>query len=159
MGYTFNVDEVFEIAEAIERNGADFYRKAAEALTDPEARALLLDFAAMEDQHQKTFAGLRSGLTANERRETIFDPDGQAVLYLKALADTRVFFEKEMDVSSLEKIFKAALTAEKDSIVFYLGMRDLVPEDLGKQKIDAIIKEEMTHIRIIGRDLAALKKK
>lgn len=158
MGYTFNVDEIFEIAENIERNGADFYRKAAETVSDARAKRLLLDLAAMEDEHEKTFVRLRSDLASHEKGGTVFDPEGQAVLYLKALADTRVFFEKELDVSSLEKIYASALAAEKDSIVFYLGMKDLVPEDLGKKRIDAIIKEEMAHIRLLGRDLVELKK-
>ena len=30
MSEVFNADEVFEMAEKIEKNGADFYRKAAE---------------------------------------------------------------------------------------------------------------------------------
>ncbi len=55
------------------------------------------------------------------------------------------------------EILKAALTAEKDSIVFYLGMKDLVPESLGKNKIDDIIKEEMSHIKIIGNKLREFK--
>ena len=29
MGFTFDIDEIFEIAEGIERNGAKFYRQAA----------------------------------------------------------------------------------------------------------------------------------
>ena len=75
--------------------------------------------------------------------DTVFDPDGEAALYLRALADTRVFFEKEIDVTSLKKILKSAIEAEKDSIVFYLGMKEAVPEKLGKGRLDDIIREEM----------------
>ena len=78
-------------------------------------------------------------------------------LPLQALADTRVFFEKEMDLSSIRTILKEALTAEKDSIVFYLGMKDMVPEKLGKDKIDWIIKEEMAHICLLSNKLKDLK--
>ena len=34
MGITFNANEVFEMAEEIERNGAKFYRQAAEKASD-----------------------------------------------------------------------------------------------------------------------------
>ena len=34
MSYEFNADEVFEIAEQIERNGAKFYRTAAKNVSD-----------------------------------------------------------------------------------------------------------------------------
>ena len=109
----------------------------------------------MEDEHEKTFAALRSELKDEDKQGTVFDPEGESALYLRALADTRVFFKKEIDTSSLKEILKAALTAEKDSIVFYLGMKDLVPEKLGKDKIDNIIREEMGHIKLIGGKLKA----
>ena len=58
----------------------------------------------------------------------------------------------------MEEILKEAILAEKDSIVFYLGMKELVPENFGKTKIDAIIKEEMAHINLLSSKLVALKK-
>jgi len=158
MSYDFNADEIFEMAEQIERNGASFYRKAAESINDPAEKKLLLDFAEMEDEHEKTFADLRAGLAEKEKTSTVFDPEGEAALYLRALADTRVFFEKKIDTSSMEEILKEAILAEKDSIVFYLGMKEMVPENFGKTKIDAIIKEEMTHIKLLSGKLVALKK-
>jgi len=157
MSYDFNADEIFEMAEQIERNGASFYRKSAELIADPAAKKLLLDIAAMEDEHEKTFADLRAGLSEKEKVTTVFDPEGEISLYLRALADTRVFFEKKIDnTSSIKDIFKEAILAEKDSIVFYMGMKDMVPENLGKAKIDAIIKEEMNHIKLFSKALVAL---
>ena len=38
---------------------------------------------------------------------------------------------------------------EKDSVVLYTAMKDLVPENLGKETIDKLIKEEMSHISLI----------
>ena len=157
MSYDFNADEIFEMAQQIERNGAEFYRTAAREISDSAHKTLLLDLAAMEDEHEKTFATLRAELSDKEREPTVFDPDSESAQYLKALADTQVFFKKKVDISSLKEIFKEALTAEKDSIVFYLGMRELVPERLGKSTIDEIIKEEMGHIKSLGHKLAALK--
>ena len=157
MNYDFNADEIFEMAEQLEKNGAAFYRKAAEAASEDDIKQLLAEFAEMEDQHEKTFAKLRKGLSDTEKASTVFDPGGETALYLKALADTRVFFKKEIDTTSAEEIFKAALLAEKDSIVFYLGMKEMIPDKLGKSRLEDIIKEEMGHIKIIGNKLAALK--
>jgi rubrerythrin len=36
-------------------------------------------------------------------------------------------------------------------------MKDLVPDYLGKEKLDEIIKEEMKHIRILNDKLIDLK--
>ncbi len=158
MVYDFSADNIFEMAEQMERNGAKFYRKSAENAADPSVKKLLLQIAEMEDAHEKTFAALRAGLNGEEKKATVFDPEGESVLYLRAMADTKVFFEKEIDVSSIKDVFKAAILAEKDSIVFYLGMKDLVPDKLGKNKLDVIIKEEMGHIRILSNELIALNK-
>lgn len=158
MQYDFNANEILQMAEQLERNGADFYRKSIEKIQDPAGKELLLSLAEMEDQHEKTFADLRSKLTASEKAQTVFDPEGETVRYLKALADSKVFFEKTIDTDSMEGILKEAITAEKDSILFYLGLKDAVPEALGKDRIDAVIKEEMSHINLLTRELVAIKK-
>jgi rubrerythrin len=158
MRYDFNADEVFEMAEQMERNGEKFYKSAADSIADEAHKKLLLELAAMEVDHEKTFKAMRSDLKAAEKSATVFDPEGEAALYLRALVDTRVFFEKQVDVSSMENILKAAIEAEKDSIVFYLGMKNAVPEKLGQDRIEGIIKEEMGHIRLLSRELAQMKK-
>ena len=156
MGYDFNIDEIFEMAEQIERNGAKFYRNAAKNVSDQTHKDLLLELAVMEDHHEKMFKAMRAAFTDADKQTNVFDPDNEAPLYLKALADTRVFYEKEINTTSMKEILKEAITAEKDSIVFYLGMKDLVPKELGQGKIDSIIKEEMAHIRLLAGKLTTL---
>jgi rubrerythrin len=158
MGIDFNADEVFEIAEQIERNGAKFYRSIAEKINDINKKQLLTNLAKMEDEHEQTFKTLRSKLSTNEKIQTTFDPEGESERYLRALADTRVFYEKDVIPTSLEDILKFAITIEKDSIVFYLGMKDIVPDHLGKQKLDDIIKEEMSHVNLLSMELIELNK-
>lgn len=157
MGLGFNADEIFEMAEQIERNGAKYYREAAEAVTNEADKTFLVELAVMEDDHEVTFADLRKNLSADEKEAVTFDPEDEAAQYLKALADTRVFYQKDIDLSSMEGILKGAITAEKDSIVFYLGMKDLVGGTRGKDRIDAIIKEEMKHIKLLSSRLIAGK--
>lgn len=158
MSYIFNADEVFEVAEQIERNGANFYRTASENIADADQKDLLIHLAEMEDEHEKIFKKLRAELVENEKKVTTFDPEGEAASYLRALADTRVFYKKEMNFTSLKEILKDALTAEKDSIVFYLGIKKYISVKLGKQEIDKIINEEMSHIRLLSKELLALTK-
>jgi len=158
MSFEFNADEIFETAEQIERNGATFYRNAAENIADADKKKLLFHLAEMEDEHERTFKTMRSELATDEKVMTTFDPEGESAAYLRALADTRVFYEKDIDTTSLKEILKAGITAEKDSIVFYLGIKDAVPVHLGKQKLDGIIKEEMGHIRLLSKELLTLPK-
>ena len=164
MSITFNADEIFEMAEEIERNGAKFYRQAAKNSSDPKMEDLLLGFAEMEDNHEKTFTLMRAQLSAGEKEMTSFDPYGEAALYLQSIADTHGYEGKAGPDQMLtgnetpEEIFKIALGAEKNSVVFYLGLKGLVPAKAGKDKVDAIIKEEMQHITTLNTKLVALKK-
>ncbi len=58
-------------------------------------------------------------------------------------------------MTSMVENLKSAIEAEKDSIVFYLGMKEAVAENLGQDRIDVIIKEEMGHIRVLSKELVA----
>ena len=161
MGISFNADEIFEMAEQIERNGAKFYRLAAEQQADDEdASKMLLNLAVMEDEHEKTFAEIRAKIISGPPIEDVYDPEDLAALYLRAIADGRVFDIKKdpsdilSEGKSLEEILKIAISLEKDSIVFYMSFRDMVPEESGKEKIDYIINEEKQHIVGLSNQLA-----
>ncbi len=56
MSYDFNANDILEMAERIEKNGAKFYRDAAGNVSDSSLKELLLDLASMEDNHEKMFA-------------------------------------------------------------------------------------------------------
>jgi len=160
----FSADEVLGIAERIERNGARFYRKAADLISDSRARKKLLDLAAMEDEHEKVFAAMRADLSGRENEPTAADPWGEAALYLQGIADGHVFDVGQDPVEwltskrSKEDILTAAIGHEKDSIVLYLGIREMVPEELGKDKIDAILKEEMGHVAVLSNQLSSSRR-
>lgn len=158
MHHKFNAEEILEMAERIEKNGYDFYKKAAEDVKDEEIKRFLLDLAEMELKHEVSFQEMKAALSSGEKADAVFDPDDEAALYIQALADTRVFFEKKIDTSSVQEVLKEAIIAEKESIVFYLGIRDMVPDNAGKAKINAIIKEEMSHIQIISAKLLTVNK-
>ena len=157
MAYNFSADEIFEMAKQIERNGAEFYKKAAESVQGEDEKNFLLSLAQMEETHEQTFAEMQKDLADKEKASQVFDPVEEAVLYLKALADTRIFFEKPFPGNDMKEILKTAMNAEKDSIVFYLGMKELVPSELGKKRVDNIVKEEMDHIRILSGKLLEQK--
>jgi rubrerythrin len=162
MGIRFNADEVFQIAIKIEENGAKFYRRASEKFPDQRMRKLLGDLADMENQHKLIFTTMRDHLTGKQKKAVVFDPEDQTKEYLLAMADGRVFdINADPDKyltpdQTPQKILKTALGFEKDSIAFYTGIRDMVPEELGRDKIETVIREEMYHIIILNAELAKL---
>ncbi len=153
MSYNFSSDEIFEMAKQMEINGATFYRDAAKKVEGEEKKKFLLHLALMEDAHEKLFAAMQKEITDKEKGPQIFDPAEETILYLRALADSRVFFKKESPKNSILDILTSALEAEKESIIFYVGMKEMVPEKLGKNRIDGIIKEEMSHVRLLSEKL------
>jgi len=156
----FNAAEVLQIAEQIERNGAFFYRTAAEAVADHAAGALLRDLAEWEVGHEKTFARMRGRLPEDAARSDTFDPDGDAARYMRAFADGHVFDVNARDPSAffrqqrtLPEILREALAREHDAIVFFTTMREVVPENQGKSEVEAVIREEVQHVFQITRML------
>lgn len=162
MSIQFNADEIFEMAEEIERNGVRFYRRAAENARESRTRERLLELASMEEDHEKIFASLRKESSEQEWAALAYDPEGEVALYLRAMAGGKVFDVKSDPTKRLtgketmEEILQIAIGLEKDSIVFYLGVKEMVPERLGKDKIGDIIKEEMSHITTLTEELATL---
>jgi len=152
----FNADDIFEMAVKIEQNGAVFYRDAAGQVDEKKNKDFLLELARMEDEHGAVFSNLKKELTSQEKMATTFDPEDENILYLNAFADSKVFFKKEKPDNNFKNILHCAIQTEKDSIAFYLGIKEMVPEKYGRSKIDTIIKEEMGHIRLLAGKLAEL---
>lgn len=155
MAFIFNADEIFAMAEQIERNGAAFYRLAAKQF--PAQQRLLTMIAEQEDGHCATFSALRRQLASKDKEAAVSDPDQEGEDYLRAMADRRV-----IDVQggpknvlrgdeSFSDILGIALGMEKNSIIFYTGMQEMVSPAMGRDKLDLIIKEEKKHIVFLNR--------
>jgi rubrerythrin len=114
--------------------------------------------AVMEDEHLKTFEQMRKQLSGREKGWAIFDPDNQSALYLQAMADARGYEGKITPAKELtgsetpKEIIEIALNSEKESVVFYFGLKGFVPVKAGRDKVEAVIIEELGHITtLLGR--------
>ncbi|RKZ29202.1 rubrerythrin [bacterium] len=161
MPINFNADEIFEMAIKSERNAVKMYGDLAKKHQSPGISEELLKMAQMEADHANIFVEMRRELP-EDMRNTVFDPNDEAAKYLKAVADASIaegspeIAEKMTGEESLEEILKLAIELEKQAILFYLGMKDMVPERLGRGKIEEIIKEEQGHIVTLSNRLKAL---
>lgn len=152
MAYYFNADEMFEVAIRIEKNGARFYRKAAGFQSDPKNREMLEKLAAMEDHHKLTFEKMRERLSQADKTATVFDPENEASQYLAAMADAHggegspAAADSLTGKESIAQIVDIAIGLEKESILFYIGLKDMIPPQYGQEQLEHIIKEERSHI-------------
>jgi len=158
----FPAQEVLQMAVRIEENGAAFYEKAARLVRDPAAEKLLLALANAEREHRAYFRFLLDDMNALEREMPFSPEDGDNAAYLASLADAQVF--PAQDPAGLltgsetpVRIIEMALGAEKDSIVFYLSMKEAVPSPKGRERLDTIIREELSHIRTLEKARRSFK--
>ena len=148
----FNADEVLEMAIRIEENGAAFYQKAASLKSDMETKKFLEKLAAIENGHKKILTEMRKTLTDEEKSEKVFDPHNELSLYLASMADTLggegspSAADSLTGKETLEEIKKTAIDLEKDSILFYIGLKDMVPKKSGQDRIEEVISEERKHV-------------
>ena len=161
MVITYSADEIFEIAEETERNAAEFYQQAAERCSNEDTKKLLLDMSAIEDEHLKTFQNMREKLSAEEGM-SIFDPLARSTTFLQAMADARSWEGRKNPMQDLtgnetaKEIIEIALEAEKEMVVFYVGLKDMVYFKAGKDKVEEIVIEELGHISALLKMLKSL---
>ncbi len=162
MGFVFNAEEIFTFALKIENNGLSFYKKAAAQVTDKKVHNLLNTLAEVEHKHELVFKDLKENYRQKKQIE-IYDPEGEWELYLHSMAGGYIFdlSVNPEDVikpgSTVKDILLYALGREKDSIVFYLGMKELVTDEDDREAINKIIDEEMRHVSFISRELKRIE--
>jgi len=156
MGILFSGRELVNIGIGIEKNGAAFYDTLADCAQQDAVKSLYKQLADTEKEHIQVFEKMLGSVDDYQPPET-FTEEYEA--YMKALVDSLVFTDEKQacDLANTMRgdaeAIQTALIAEKDSILFYLEMRDLVRAS-ERHVVDRLIAEEKTHMR----ELTQLKK-
>ena len=157
---TFTAGEVFEMAVQIERDGARFYKDAAEFAKD-DGKALLLRLARMEEDHEHVFDELRDALTDEDNQPISTAGDDEGAQYLRAMVKGKLF---QNDVSRetlasmpINEILKVAINLEKDTIIFYQCIKERATASAETaRRIGVIIQQEIGHIMDLTKLLESL---
>ncbi|MCL0081874.1 ferritin family protein [Dehalococcoidia bacterium] len=161
MSISFSTSELINIAIDIERRGMAFYDVMSQSTENAEARDLFRHLGEMERQHVQIFRDMLG--EAGKYQPSESDTEEYAA-YLKALVDSAVFTDDlitsgmaanaDSDIEALQ----LAIGAEKDAILFYYLMRDIMPPRT-QPTVNKIIAEEKLHLRQLSeakKRLAAL---
>lgn len=141
----FTIREVLEQAVQTEKLGYQFYTAMTARFTDDEKLvALFSSLAEKELIHEKTYSELRDIAGDDE-------PEGWEEIshYLRAIVESEFFLGKGKSLTSMDGIktivdaVNYALEFEKETLLYFYGLRDAVRE---KEMIDEIINEEKSHI-------------
>jgi len=145
----FSGCEIVELSVQIEKNGKDFYLEIAKLTDDPDAKAAVEYLAHAEERHIKVFSEMFDATCE-------YSPQGaypdEYFAFMNSLASSYVFTQKDKgkEIASKTKDFAEGINLgiqfEKDSILFYEGMRRILPGK-DQEKIEQIIGEEKSHLR------------
>jgi rubrerythrin len=159
MNVELSAFEILDIAGQIERNGAKFYRRAAQLFDGESIQKLFLDLARWEETHIRIFADMTEALSEQNWESGDFEPRRLDLPDAQVMAGLAVFgirpnpAEELTGNEEVANVLKMAIEKEKDSIVYYTGLKDFVPSQAGRAKIDEVIVEEMRHVRILSQSL------
>jgi rubrerythrin len=145
----YSIQEIVEQAIQTEKLGYDYYNSLAVHFGDDEEIKGLFDFlAGQELKHEQVFLELKDNLMTND----LVDWE-EASNYLRAIVESEFFLGSKESLPSIEHIkdrndaLHQAMLFEKETLLYFYSMRDLVKE---WDVVDGIIKEEKAHIKKIA---------
>jgi len=148
MGNVFSGSEIVEMGVQIERNGKDFYETLAAKAKDSQVRDAFKYLAGEEEKHIGAFNKILSKV---ERYEPPESYPGEYFAYMRALASEYVFTRANTGKEMAERAKNSrdavdmGIRFEKDSIIFYEGLKETVPKSQ-HGPLEALIKEEKSHL-------------
>jgi rubrerythrin len=143
------------MAIASERNATKMYSDLAKKYENQEIGKNLAKIAEIEAKHVDLFVAMRRELPES-MRTAVFSPDNKAAMYLQTISITNInegsseAISEMAEKKTISEILDMAIELEKEAILFYLGIKDAVPERLGKDMVDRIIKEEQNHVVMLS---------
>ncbi|MCM8782269.1 MAG: ferritin family protein [Candidatus Omnitrophica bacterium] len=147
MNKFFQPSEILEFAIKIEENGEGFYRQIAKKFDAKEIKDAFNALADEEVQHKNIFSSMLSKVEDYQPAQSY--PE-EYFLYLKSYADEHIFTkEKQAEfmikkINSVKEAIDLAMQIELDSILYYLGAKNLMVGDR-TNILDKIINEEYRH--------------
>lgn len=144
------LSNLFSIANRIESAGYSYYSKLADS-SEGDRRKLYQDLARQEREHRETFDKISENYKSQQAGGRTWETE-EVRSQLKAFAEQSIFPNLEIDeVPQDYKIaVRKAVDVEKDSIIFYRDVSNLIKE---KDVLDEIIHEERKHLHSLLTEL------
>ena len=147
--------DILDLAIQTEVRGEAFYRRAAQLAADPDAVQLFSSLADQEVAHKRIFEELARESSVGD----VSGPDWDELReYIAATVD-RSFFQESSAIrsipaaASLAEMIARAISFEKETLLFFYELRDLV-RAADRGTLDDVVSEEKRHIRRLAALLA-----
>ncbi len=151
MGNIFTGSEVVELGIQIEKNGRDFYNAVASITQNAKVREAFFFLSSEEEKHIAIFKQILDS-TQKYEPAPVYADDYAA--YMKALAAEYIFTQKDKgkeigkSVRNESEAIELGIKFEKDSIIFYGGIKKIIPE-FDIKVVDELIVQEQAHLLML----------
>jgi rubrerythrin len=152
----FTAAEAIQMAMEIEKNGEAFYQAVAAQTANPDVKALFEDLAVQEQGHYRVFKRmLEEAKPAPELPAAEYD---EYKTYLQTTLDNALFAGPDKaltladEVQDWEAAIRVAIGFEKDTLLFFYDVREMVSE-ADREAISGVIREEKRHLRQLAKRL------
>ncbi len=149
----FTPAEALNMAMQVEKNGQAFYEAAAQKASDPKVRDLMERLAEWEVRHYETFRQLAGEaaslppLSGSQWEE--YDVYLETALHNALFGGPDKALAAVDEIESEEDALRMALGFEKDTLLFYYDLREMVAESQ-RGPVDQIIREEKSHVSLLA---------
>lgn len=152
MSYLLDVKEILEFAVHIEERGYEFYVEAMKKFNDPRATQLFQYLADEEFKHEKVFRKLLANEGGLRRQEADSEYRDYMKEFVKAhpLAERRTVRDRLSRMAEPEQVLELAMEFEKESIIFFTQLKELVAPGRSRA-VEKVIHEEMGHLRKVSQ--------
>lgn len=150
----FAASQALDMAVKVEENGEAFYRAAAERQTESDLKALFEDLAGRERSHREVFE--RMAAEVEETPEPAPSDVGDYESFLTVALDQALFsgpdkaLRMAKEAQDRAAVLRAAMGFEKDTMLFYYDLREMVGEK-DREVVSDIIREEKQHLLRLTR--------
>ena len=145
----FSIQEIFDLAIQIEKNGEKFYRGAMEKVANVSLESLLQWLADAEVEHSQRFTELKQTVktdVVNGELETM------SRALLQDILKGQTFSLDDIDLTQIpgvETLLQVAMEFEKDTILFFEMISGLIDDTETSEWLTKIIGEEEHHVKIL----------
>jgi rubrerythrin len=143
MAKLFYLSEIIKFAIEKEKESEALYKKLATITNLKDIKKFFETLALEEKKHEKFYTQLLK--TVPKEQSAGVKEDDEYAAYMKELIkSSKSVFLINFDATDIKTCLDYAINRERDSIIFYVGLKNYLPKS-ESEKINTIIAEESRH--------------
>ena len=146
----FKIEDVFQMAVAVEQGGYDFYQKIIDNTDNPRVKNEMKFLRDEEAKHKAFFA---KGLKAAESPSKGMSPAVKSLLEKEFLAPMEEMYRSKK-IARNDEALRFGMQLEQKTIDLYEGLKKLKDDPVFLKDLGAVIEEEKKHKATLNLILA-----